>query len=150
MSYKSGKDCKVSLGAATIVGMGSWSLSGITADKMDTSAFNDNWKSFEFGMKDGGTIEFSGLADPADVTGQEALELANIANTDITTLRLYVDDTSYYEPCQTTGYFSPANTTGLDTRLSRVNVTSYSKNVEKSGMMQVSFTCKVSGLMVLK
>lgn len=149
MSYRSGKDCKVSLGTNAVVGMGSWSISSITAEQMDTAAFNDNWKTFEFGMKDGGTIEFSGLADPDDVTGQEALELANLANTDLTNIRLYIDDTSYYEPNQTTGYYSRNNTTGNDTIKSWVNVTSFSKNVEKSGMMQVSFTAKVSGMMAL-
>jgi hypothetical protein len=57
-TYKSGKDCKVTLGANTVVGMGTWAISGITADQMDASAFNDNWKTFEFGMKDGGTVTF--------------------------------------------------------------------------------------------
>ena len=149
MAYKSGKDCKVTLGANTVVGMGTWSIAGITADQMETSAFNDNWKTFEFGMKDGGTVEFAGLADPADVTGQEVLELANLNNTDITDLYLYVDDTSYYVPNQTTGYFSPGSTTGNDTVASLVNVVSYSINADKAGMLQVSFTCKVSGSMVL-
>jgi hypothetical protein len=83
MAFKSGKDCKVTLGSNTVVGMGTWSISGITADQMDASAFGDNWKSFEFGMKDGGTITFSGIADPADTTGQEALQLANLNNTDL-------------------------------------------------------------------
>ena len=149
MAYKSGKDCKVSIAAATVVGMGTWSISGVTADQMDTSAFNDNWKTFEFGMKDGGTVEFSGLGDPADTTGQEALELANLNNTDMTTLRLYVDDTSYYTPNATTGYYSPDSTTGNDTILSWVNIVSYSINADKAGMLQKSFTAKVSGNMVL-
>ena len=149
MGYKSGKDCKVTIGTDTVVGMGTWSISGVTADQMDTSAFNDNWKTFEFGMKDGGTIEFSGLGDPADVTGQEVLELANLNNTDMTTLRLYVDDTSYYEPCQTTGYYSPTSDSGNDTILSWVNIVSYSINADKAGMLQKSFSAKVSGNMVL-
>ena len=149
MSYRSGKDCAVKLGTSTVVGMGTWSIEGITADQMDASAMGDNWKSFEFGMKDGGTISFSGLADPDDVTGQEVLQLANIANTDLTTLRLYVDNTSYYVPCQTTGYFSPTNTTGIDTKLSWVNVTSFSINADKADLVKIDFTAKVSGVMVL-
>lgn len=149
MAKKSGKDCKVALGTSTVVGMGTWAISGITADQMDASAFNDNWKTFEFGMKDGGTVTFSGLADPADTTGQEVLELANLANSDITTLRLYIDDTSYYEPCQTTGYFSPSNTTGIDTVKSHVNVTSFNINADKADLLKIDFSCKVSGVMVL-
>ena len=149
MAYKSGKDCAVKLGTSTVVGMGDWSITGITADQMDSSAMGDNWKTFEFGMKDGGTISFSGIADPADTTGQETLQLANLANTDFTTLRLYIDDTSYYVPCQTTGYFSPTNTTGIDTVLSHVNVTSYDITADKADLVKVSFTAKVSGCMVL-
>lgn len=149
MSYRSGKDCKVTIGTNTVVGMGTWSIAGITADQIDTSAMGDNWKTFEFGMKDGGTITFDGLADPDDVTGQEELQLANIANTDMTTLRLYIDDTSYYEPCQTTGYFSPTNSTGIDTRLSWVNIVSYDINADKADVVKVSFTAKVSGMMAL-
>ena len=149
MAYKSGKDCAVKLGTSTVVGMGDWSITGITADQMDSSAMGDNWKTFEFGMKDGGTISFSGIADPADTTGQETLQLANLANTDLTTLRLYIDDTSYYVPCQTTGYFSPTNTTGIDTVLSHVNVTSYDITADKADLVKVSFTAKVSGCMVL-
>ncbi len=64
MSYRSGKDCAVKLGTNLIIGIGTWEINGITADQMDASAMGDNWKKFEFGMKDGGTITFSGLADP--------------------------------------------------------------------------------------
>jgi hypothetical protein len=148
-TYKSGKDCKVTLGANTVVGMGTWSLDSVTTDQMDASAFNDNWKSFEFGMKDGGTISFGGLYDAADTTGREALQLARLNNTDLTTLRLYIDDTSYYEPCQTTGYFSPTNTTGNDTVVSHVNVLTCPMNADKADLVKIDFTCKVSGVMVL-
>ena len=148
-TYKSGKDCKVTKGASTIVGMGTWAITGITADQIDTSAMGDNWKTFEFGMKDGGTITFSGLYDAADTTGREALELANIANTDITDLYLYIDDTSYFAPCQTTGYHSPTNTTGNDTIVSWVNITDYSITADKADVVKIDFTAKVSGMMVL-
>jgi hypothetical protein len=149
-TYKSGKDCKVTLGANTVVGMGTWAISGITADQMDASAFNDNWKTFEFGMKDGGTI-FSGLYDAADTTGREALQLANLENTDLTTLRLYIDDTSYYEPCQTTGYHSPTDTTGANDTASQSMLPRLTcpMNADKADLVKIDFTCKVSGVMVL-
>lgn len=149
MSYRSGKDCAVKLGSATVVGVGTWEISGITADQIDTSAMGDNWKTFEFGMKDGGTITFNGIADPDDVTGQEQLQVANISNSDLTTLKFYIDDTSYYEPCQTTGYFSPNLTTGYDTVKSWINITSYSITADRADVVKVSFTAKVSGLMAL-
>jgi len=97
---KSGKDCKVSLGATQVLGMGTWDLNGITSEQFDNSEFGDNWKTFLFGMKDGGQVTFSGLYKPSDETGQQPLMDANLENTDITTLRLYVDNTSYFEPCQ--------------------------------------------------
>jgi len=149
MSVKVGYKAKVSLGTSTIVGMGTWSMSGITADQLDASDFGDNWKVFEFGMKDGGQVTFNGLLDPDDTTGQHALMRANVENTDLTSLRLYVDQTSYYEPCQTTGWFSPSTTTLNDTVLSWVNITSFDISTDKSGLAQVSFTGKVSGMMVL-
>ncbi len=109
----------------------------------------DNWKHFEFGLLDGGNITFSGLYDPADTTGQDALKLANVNQTDITTLRLYIDNTSYFEPCATTGYWTPANTTGNDSELSKVNCTAYTINADKGALVQTDFTLKVSGCMVL-
>ena len=149
MSIRVGKKCKVTLGANTVMQMGSWSYNGITSDQFDASVFGDNWKKYKFGMKDGGNIVVGGFYDPDDTTGQEELQQANIENTDITTVRLYVDNTSYLEPCQTTGYFSPSTTTGNDTELSHVNVTSYDINSDKSGLMGINFGMKVSGVMVL-
>ena len=149
MAVKVGHLGKVSLGASTIIGMGTWSLSGITADQMESSAFGDNWKTYEFGMKDGGQVTFNGFLDPADVTGQEALQKANIANTDLTSLRLWVDATSYYEPNQTTSYFSPNLTSAQNTPVSYVNIISYDIGMDKSGLATISFTAKVSGVMVL-
>lgn len=149
MAVKVGYLGKVTLGASTIVGMGTWTMSGITADQLDASKFGDNWKLYEFGQKDGGQVTFNGLLDPADTTGQEELQRANIDNEDITTLRLYVDSTSYYEPCQTTGYFSVFTTSNEDTVLSHVNITGYEISSDKSGLATISFTAKVSGVMVL-
>lgn len=149
MAVYTGKLCSVRLGAVSVVGMGTWSLAGVTADQMDASDFQDNWKSFEFGMKDGGTITFSGLLDASDTTGQQALDYANNENTDITDFRLYVNSTSYYIPCKTAGYFSPTTTTGADTQVSYVNITSLDKGAEMASLCNVSYTAKVSGSMVL-
>ena len=149
MSKRVGKDCAVKIGTNTVVGMGTWTMSGITADQLETTEFLSEWKEYDFGLKDGGAISFNGLADPDDTTGQEALREANVENTDLTTLRLYVDNTSYYEPCQTTGYLSPSTTTGAATVASHVNIVSYDISADKAGMLQCSFSAKVSGVMVL-
>lgn len=149
MSRKVGKDAKVALDTATVSEMGTWSIDGITTDEFDASAFGDEWKEFEYGMKDGGSVSFNGHYDPADTTGQQALQQANLYNSALTNLRLYIDKTSYFEPCQTTGYFSPNLTTGAPTQLSNVKITSLSIGADKSGLETISFTGKVSGCMVL-
>ena len=144
-----GKDGKVTLGTSTIVGMGNWAIDGVSIDEFDSSAFGDNWKSFAYGMKDGGTISFSGHFDPTDTTGQIALQKANLDNTALTSIRLYFNNTSYYEPNQSTGYFAPgALSTGQNTLPSNVRITSFNIGMDKGGLGTISFTAKVSGVMV--
>jgi len=149
MAYKPAHKCTVKLGANNIVGMGTYSLSGIASDQLESTSFGDEWKTYEFGLKDGGTVSFNGHYDPADSTGQQALISANVEATDLTTLRFYVDDTSYFEACQTTGYLSPTTTTGASTEESLLNITSIDIGADKSGLMTISFQAKVSGALVL-
>jgi len=149
MAKKVGYLCSVKLGTDKVVGMGTWALNGITADQLETTEFTDNWKTFDFGTKDGGTITFAGLHDPADTTGQQALMYMNLANTDVTDIRLYVDSTSYYTPCSSTGYWSPTTTSNADTILSWANITTWNVRADKAGMVEIDFSAKISGCMVL-
>ena len=145
-----GKDAKVTLGTNTVVGMGTWAIDGVSIDEFDASAFGDNWKQFAYGMKDGGTISFNGHFDPTDDTGQIALQKANLDNTPLTSLYLYYNRTSYFAPNQTAGFFAPttALSSGQDTPLSSVRITSFNIGMDKAGLGTISFTAKVSGLMV--
>jgi len=149
MGKKLGKDGKVALGSDKVVGIGKWNMDGVTVEEFDVSEFGDEWKSYLLGMKDGGNIGFDGHYDPADETGQEALAAAAQLNTEVTNLRLYIDNTSYFEPCQTTGYFSPYNTTGMDTKLSHVLIKPPNIALDKSGDATVSFNARINGCMVL-
>lgn len=149
MSVKVGKDCKILIGAYKILGMGNWSLSGATAEQIESTVYGDNWRTYEFGVKDGGTISFGGFLDPADSTGQEALRYAHNENTDLTGLMLFVDSSSSYQPNLTVGYFSPATTTGADTPVSHVNLISVDINSDRGGLVSITFQAKVSGVMVL-
>ena len=152
MAFLVGYLGKVTLGSSTVVGMGTWTMSGITTDQMEYSQFGDNWKVFEFGMKDGGQITFNGFLDKTDsgAGGQWALQKYNMDNTDVTSLRLYVDNTSWYEPCATTSYFSPGTwSSAQETIKSHVNITAYEIGMDKAGLATISFTAKVSGVMVL-
>lgn len=136
MSFKKGKNCKVSIGSDKVVGIGTWSLSGVTSDMLEDTEFGDTWKSYQFGLKDGGTISFEGLYDPDDATGQDVLRDALENDDDIANLRLYIDNTSYWTPKTT----SPT---------SHVNVTAWDVKADKSGLMAATFSCKISGVMEL-
>jgi hypothetical protein len=144
-----GKDGKVTLGVNTVVGMGTWTIDGVTVEEFDASKFGDTWKAYQYGMKDGGTVSFNGHYEPTDVTGQQMLMLANLYNSALTDLRLYIDNTSYFVPSQSTSYFAPgAYSTGMPGRVSSVTITTFNIGLDKSGLGTVSFTAKVSGLMV--
>lgn len=131
-----GKDAKVTLGADKVLGMGTWTMSGVSTDLLEATEFSDEWKRFKIGLKDGGDVSFSGFYDKTDTTGQDALRTANEAGTELTTLRFYVDDTSYYTFATT----NPVSS-GL--------VTAWSIGAEKSGLITADFTVKVSGKLEL-
>ncbi len=156
MAKKVGKDCKIQFTIGntlhTLNYMGAWSITGISTDQIENTSFTDTWKQWSFGLKDGGQISFNGFLDDCSTTGQYGLMVANLQNSNITRIKLFVDKTSGYVPCQTTSYFSPKHTAGgsYDTQLSYVNITSYDITSDKSGMVSVSFTGKVSGCMVLE
>ena len=149
MAKKVGKDGKVTIGSDTVVGMGTWNMPGITTEEFPVDAFGDNWKTFLYGMKDGGTITFNGWLDPADTTGQNVLLACNVKNSALNNLQFWVDSASYFVPNQTTGYFGPgANSTGMGTPgLCTVNITEYSVGMDKSGVGTISFTARVNGCM---
>lgn len=149
MAKRKGSGFSVKLGSNLVVGMGSVSLNGIQVDQMETTAFGDSWKTFMAGMKDGGDLSFDGFFDPDDATGQDVLRAANLNGTNVTNLRVYIDNTSYFEPCQTTGYFSPTLTSNQLTQKSWVNIITWDVKGDKSGVSQTSFKAKVSGCMVL-
>lgn len=156
MGYMYGRNCKIQIGttAVTITGQGTWSLNGVSADEIDTTAFGTIWKTFQLGMIDGGTVEFSGLFDPMDYSGQIAMMMANIAATEITHLKLFYHNSGYWVPNQTASYFCSYGTTGwgsvgFATPVSFVVCKGFSVTADKSGAVQVSFSAKVSGCMVM-
>lgn len=132
MSLGVGKNCKVTLGATKVVGIGNWVLSGVNTDLLDQTQFGDDWKQWAMGQKDGGSVTFEGLLDPADSTGQTVLRNANANNTSITDIRFYVDANSYWIPATT----NP---------LSNVLITAWDIRAEASGLVRCSFTAKICG-----
>lgn len=148
---KVGKDGSVKLGSTKVLGMGTWNMPGITTEEFDASEFGDNWKTYLYGMKDGGTITFNGWFNPGDVTGQQILFAANAKNSALNNLKLYWDNTSYFEPNQTTDYLGPgALSTGMGTPgLCTVNVTALAIGADKSGLETGSFTLRINGCMAM-
>jgi len=136
MSTKIGKDCAVKLGSAQILGMGTWNMTGVTTDQYEDTEFGDEWKTYVSGLKDGGQITFNGVYNPDDTTGQGALQTYCDEGTNVTSLRLYIDNTSYWTPTTT----NP---------LSHVNITEWNISTDKAGIAQTSFTAKTSGKMQL-
>jgi hypothetical protein len=133
MAFLAGNKGKVTLGANTVVGMGSWKLNGITVDQLETTSFGDTAKQFITGLVDYGSVEFGGLYDPADTTGQKVLVDAMLANTKVTNIRLYVNDTSYWCP----------NITSVSA--AGMYVTAVPIGLDKSGVGTISFSGKCTG-----
>lgn len=100
MGTMSGREAAVKLATATIAGMGNWTVS-FSLDEIDATAFGSDWKKTDVGFL-GWTASFNGYYDTADTTGQGDLESSAIAGTKITTVRFYVDNTSYWTPDTTT------------------------------------------------
>ena len=137
MSFKTGSNAKVTLGTGTVVGMGNWKMDGIATDLLESTSFGDTAKQFMTGLLDYGNVTFGGLYDPADVTGQDILQSANINNSMIGNIRLYVDSTSYWTPNKTvaSGGLSAAG----------MYVQSFSIGMDKSGLGTIEFSGKATG-----
>lgn len=135
-TVKIGRNCKITLGSTKILGMGTWQMSGVNTDLLDKTEFGDTWKQYVLGLLDGGEITFNGLYDPTDSEGQTALRTANEAGTELTDLRFWVDNTSYWAPATT-------NPT------SHLLISQWQVSVDKAGLAQSSFTAKIAGKMQL-
>lgn len=136
MTFRTGKNFKVTLGSDTIVGMGTVTIPGVDTELLETTEFGDEWKTFTPGLRDGGEITFNGLYDPDDSSGQTALRTANENATDVTSLRIYIDNTSYWT-FNTTGPYSYGN------------ITKWEIGGDKSSLGTATFSLKVSGKLML-
>ena len=145
MASKPGRACKVTLGDNNILGMGTWEIGGGAVEELDTSEFGNDYQEISLGIITGGSASFSGIYKKSDTLGQDLIRAAFYAKSDITGLRFYVDSVSYYTPNSTTaaGGGLPANS-----QISYINIINEpSISVDKSGLVTISFTGKVSGVM---
>lgn len=97
MGAQNGKGGKVMLGSVVLANITEWSISGFTMGTLETTAFGTTIKTFiadESG--DPGTIAFSGNYDPADSTGQAAIDALCTAGTTATNLYLYAKPSTFW------------------------------------------------------
>lgn len=132
-----GKNAKVVKGSSTVLGMGNWKISGISTDLLETTSFGDTAKKYITGILDYGTLSFSGLYDPSDSTGQNALLTANKSATKVTDIKLYVNSTSYWIADITDDSDAGLYVTGTDI------------GFDKSGLGTIDFQAKMTGAWTL-
>jgi hypothetical protein len=129
---KSGKSCSVNMGTYKVQGMGKWDMAGIKTALLDATQFGDVWQQWLLGLSDGGEITFGGILVTPDAAGQDALRQANLLNSQLTDLRFYIDNTSYWAPSTTnpSSYFL---------------ITGWRISADKAGLVTSDFTAKLSG-----
>jgi hypothetical protein len=142
MGFKVGKNAKVTLGTNTVVGMGNWSLDGITVEMLDSTAFGDEWRQFLMGVGDYGTLSFGGWWDMSDTTGQVMIDSAHKNKSKLIDIRFYVDNTSYYIP--NTNVTSSGGTDGAGVLIQTIKIA-----YDKAGIGTIEFTGKCTGPMIL-
>lgn len=146
MAVMIGRDAKVSLGssgaASSALGVGTWTLSQPGPALLDATVFGDDWVKNESGVRDGGTISFSGNFDYAKLM-QKKLQTDFNAGTALTTassFRLYMS-TGVTGSSASHGYFRLAPlTVGA-----KLIITSFNASQDKAGLGQIDFSMKISG-----
>jgi hypothetical protein len=120
----------------------SWSISGINRNMIDVSRFQDDVMRFKPGLLDPGTIQFSGFFDGTDSTGQVQLitSLSSggaISNDgpELRKMRLWANDDATFDNY---GFFSCTGSSGA------VYMQSMDVNINNNGVVEISFTGKVS------
>ena len=144
---KIGRECKVTLGSNQILGMGTWTISGGSYGELDDTEFGDDSEQILHGIRTGGEVTFSGKYKAGDTLGQEMIKSAFWYRSNITDLRCYIDDVSYYTPNSTTaaGGGLPA-----ETPVSHLIIlTEPTINADKSDLVMTDFVCKLIGAMRL-
>jgi len=144
---KVGIDAKVSIGDDKVLGIGTWTITGGSYAELDDTEFGDEDFDALRGLRTGGTVTFNGNYKADDTSGQDEVRSAYYNKTNLTTLRFYVDNTSYYAPNQTTaaGGGLPAEMPISHIKILKEPDISF----DKSGLGTISFEGKIYGVMRL-
>jgi len=131
MTTYNGRNAKVTYGTYTIAELASWTLD-LSNDEIDTSAFGSTWKKSDVGMR-GWSLSVSGHYAPDDDDGQAKIEAQWAAGSLVSTIKIYVDASSYWAP-------DVATDTNAGGR-----VTSYALSQAHDAVAGISFTLSGSG-----
>jgi len=133
---------KVTLGANTVLGMGTWSHSGFTVDMIEDVEFDDDYDDFSYGLIHCGTVSFNGNFKADNTQGQDVLRSAMLARSNIGDIRFYIDDSSYWIPNNTTA----AGSGGIpaESPIAHAKVQSIDVNFDQGANHgQISFTVQI-------
>ena len=136
----SGSFQKVTLGATSkVLGVGKYTITGMTRKTVDASEFGVDIDIFEFGSADGGTIQLTDVSfdptDPQQVTLMNCVQNGTkLINSTTSGIRFWLNSTSY----MTVG----TSGTILMTSAGKVEA-------DRNGMAKTSFEGKVSGAFML-
>jgi hypothetical protein len=140
---------KATLGTSTILGVVSWSHSGQGRASLDDTEMGDKTNRYLPDILEGGKITLSGNFKNDDTTGHSAMLSAMFNESGIGNLRLYVDNTSYYTPNDTTAanWILPA---GMP--VSQVLVESYDVDFSgpKGALGKFNSSLQVDGVLTFK
>jgi len=149
MAEMVGKYFGIKLGTAAIAGMGNMTISIPDDERVDDTAYGDEGVDYTYTRKTPTTVTCDGWYDVTDTTGVRAMHLNKIEHTEFTDLRIYVDTTSYYTPCQTAGYFDPTSTTGANTIVSHCKCIGFNVDADRADLGRLSLTIEVFWDLVL-
>jgi len=148
LESKIGRECKVTIGATNLVlGMGTWTISGGSYGELDDTEFGDDSEQILRGIRTGGEVTFSGNYKRDDTQGQDLIKTAFWAKSDLTDVRLWVDDSSYYIPNSTT---AAGGGLPVGTPVSHLKVmTEPTVNADKNDLVKTDITLRLIGAMRL-
>ncbi len=126
---------KLALGSNTVAALTKWGINGMANKVIDSTVFQDEFETYEYGQGNGGKVTFSGYLDNTDTNGQLALQTVWINKTTLATgtsndPRIYYDATNYFEL-----------SSGAECLVESIDI----GEADLSGLVPITFTLQVSG-----
>ena len=138
MAVMIGRDARITFNTSTL-GMGTWSISQPGPALLDATVFGDEWVKHKGGVRDGGTISFSGNFNWSKLM-QQKIETDFAAGTALTTassFRLYMS-TGVVGSSGMWGYYKLSSSATLI-------ITGVNASQDKAGLGQLDVSMKISG-----